>query len=466
MSDPAQATVDRYAAAQRALLPPGRALSKAITGALSEIHDATSVEFARLHELAAAALRNTDPAQAVELLPEWEEALGLNGAGLTTAARQGAAVARLRGRTSHARVAFERAALDLGYGEETWHPLRVPVATNVVMTKTPTVMQSGRFRLRFTPRLDQTGYGGNPFLLYWSGTANGGNYVRIQSFGGKGNIYVYADGVFAAYFSNVFWSPLQHLTLEFDMRAGVTTLSGATSGNKTVTSAPWIWPSAALNVGQQTTATAVFDGAIDAIESYSRADLEFTTFPASVVGSAAAGQPVCDDSFANIVRINVLVGDQTADSALLEQFDFLRRAHGYLDIRLEGPMGAARLTYTYRNQSTLATTDTLAALDSVEIRFGGFISIQMVIDNGSGSAPSDAPAGTWELWISTDGNTFTIWNPTATTTELAKVAPNGNAVVGAWAILKDLPGHFVKLRYNRTSGGAGNSRCSAFITTW
>jgi hypothetical protein len=78
----------------------------------------------------------------------------------------------------------------------------------------------------------------------------------------------------------------------------------------------------------------------------------------------------------------------------------------------------------------------------------------------------------WELWCSADGVTFTQYTNAAIVTELAKIAPNGNNLVEAWAVFEpgntpgSVPGTSFKLRYNRTSGGGTDARATVHIATW
>ena len=130
-------------------------------------------------------------------------------------------------------------------------------------------------------------------------------------------------------------------------------------------------------------------------------------------------------------------------------------------------MGAERSNTTYYNDTTtgsLAASGVVADLAAVSIRYAGFVSIQCIIDDGAGGAPSDTPAGVFEAYSSSDGVTYS--KVEAADTELTNIAPNGNNVVNAFAIFEGMPGTSLKIRYNRTSGGAGDSRLKMFITTW
>lgn len=192
-------------------------------------------------------------------------------------------------------------------------------------------------------------------------------------------------------------------------------------------------------------------------------DLEFEWFAPFAVGDSAVGDSLYGDGWANVVKITVPLDEQTADDSLVCAFDQLRRSHGYLDIILEGPMGATRThTANYINANNLGADITPTA--SVEIKYQGHLSVQCIIDDGAAGAPSDTPAGDWELWCSIDGTTF-VKVDTADT-ELANIAPNGNNIVNAWAVLTDVPGRYAQLRYNRDTGGGGDSSASIHLTTW
>lgn len=219
--------------------------------------------------------------------------------------------------------------------------------------------------------------------------------------------------------------------------------------------------------GRTSHAQAAFEAAAEAL-GYD--DLEFVRYPPFTAGSVA-GQAVYGDEWAHVVRVYVLDGDQTASDTLICLFvDELRRSHGFIDVVLEGPMGAEREAHgTYMNPATqssspLASDAVLADIEAISIRFGGYVSIQCKIDDGSGGAPSDTPVGAWELYSSVDGINYS--KVSAADAELAKIAPNGNNVVEAFALLSGVPGTSIKIAYNRTSGGAGNSRVRMQVATW
>lgn len=207
-----------------------------------------------------------------------------------------------------------------------------------------------------------------------------------------------------------------------------------------------------------------------AAEALGYFDLTFVTYPPATCDSSCESS-LYDDEWANAVRVYVPEAEQTARDSLACIFtDQLRRSHGFVGITFEGPMGADRNRQTlYNKQAALAADGVLASIPSIAIRYGGHLSLQCLIDtvgDGSGNAPSDTPSGVWELWCSADDATFTQLTGTLVTTELAKIAPNGNNKVAAWAVFDGIPGTAVKVRYNATSGGAGDSRVSLHAAVW
>jgi uncharacterized protein YmfQ (DUF2313 family) len=194
-------------------------------------------------------------------------------------------------------------------------------------------------------------------------------------------------------------------------------------------------------------------------------DIEFERFGPFEVGSSAVGDELSTDEWSHVVRVHVLVGDQTADESLISVFvNQLRRAHGYLDIILEGPMGAVRNhIVNYFNATSLGASVDGAA---VEVRYAGHLSILADITNGSGGAPSDTPAGDFVLQVSTDGVNWITDTEATVTTELNKIKPNGNNQVHAVAKLTNVGGHYARFRYVRTSGGGTNAKVTAHVSAW
>lgn len=217
-------------------------------------------------------------------------------------------------------------------------------------------------------------------------------------------------------------------------------------------------------LGRTSHARAAYEAAASAL-GYD--DVTFVTFPPfSCDGDCE--QSVYGDEWANVVRAYVFEGDQQASAELTCTFvDQLRRSHGFVDIVLEGPMGAERLvSQYYSNAAALASDGVVASLGTVSVNYAGHVSIQCRIDNGAGAAPTDTPVGVWELWVSNNGNDYIQFTNALVVAELAKIAPNGNNLVEAWAVFDGMPGTSFKLRYNATSGGAGNSRATVRISSW
>lgn len=70
-------TADQYREALQALLPPGIAWTREDGTRLTTLLDAWAQEFGRLDARADALIEETDPRTALELLPDWERAVGL-----------------------------------------------------------------------------------------------------------------------------------------------------------------------------------------------------------------------------------------------------------------------------------------------------------------------------------------------------------------------------------------------------
>jgi hypothetical protein len=111
---------------------------------------------------------------------------------------------------------------------------------------------------------------------------------------------------------------------------------------------------------------------------------------------------------------------------------------------------------------TLGASQAESAVQAVALAEDGRLDIQVVIDNGAGAAPTDTPVGTWKLFSSADGSTYSHVLDADET--LAKIAPSGNVLVSRWVMLEDVPGTSCKLVYTRTSGGAA-SRARVTLTT-
>lgn len=113
---------------------------------------------------------------------------------------------------------------------------------------------------------------------------------------------------------------------------------------------------------------------------------------------------------------------------------------------------------------TLGASTVLDAVKATSLGIDGRLDIQVVIDNGADAAPTDSPAGSWQLWCTSDPEGKLWSRVTSADDELKKIAPNANALVSAYAVLEDVPGTSFKLLYARTSGGAA-SRARVRVTT-
>lgn len=118
----------------------------------------------------------------------------------------------------------------------------------------------------------------------------------------------------------------------------------------------------------------------------------------------------------------------------------------------------------YDNAAVLdaATPITLALAKEFNIN-SGTIEIGVTIDNGAGGAPTDTPASkVWTLYTKPygEGDYRQVGASDALlAAELALIAPNGNNVVNAKAIISGLvPGTQGKLLLSAGTGGDGDSR--------
>lgn len=123
-----------------------------------------------------------------------------------------------------------------------------------------------------------------------------------------------------------------------------------------------------------------------------------------------------------------------------------------------------RQTFVHARDLGLGADQDLSLIEPIEIGEAGYLGIQAQIDNGAGGAPSDAPVGTWELWVASDGRTYGQLATQLATAQLANIASNGNNVVRSFAVFRGVPGTHAKIRYKRTSGGGGNSRAMLIVT--
>lgn len=194
-------------------------------------------------------------------------------------------------------------------------------------------------------------------------------------------------------------------------------------------------------------------------------ELEFERHAPLDAANFDAGDAAYSDEWAYVVRIYVQVSDQTADATLVCMFtDQLRRAHAYLDIVLEGPMGAQRIHLeNYFNAQSLA-----AAFDGApfEVRYSGLVTLVGEISNGLGGAPSDTPVGSWVYETSIDGVKWVPEVDAAITTPLAAMNPNGNNIVTKIVKLAAVGGKWGRFRYLATSGGLTNAKITASVSVW
>ena len=116
---------------------------------------------------------------------------------------------------------------------------------------------------------------------------------------------------------------------------------------------------------------------------------------------------------------------------------------------------------------TLGASQSLADVKPIPLEPNGRLSLHCIIDGGSaGQVPTDAPQGSWRLYFSGDDSApFAPAIAAASTGEasLASIAPNGNALVNAYASFEGVPLARAKIVYERTSGGAA-SRATLYVT--
>lgn len=117
---PTESTIQRWAEGVRTLLPRGAAWAIKRDGVFAKILEAVAAEWARVAERLDRLPLEADPRTAIELLPEWEETLGLPSTctpgPLDTPMRQMNAAARYAGRPGPATAAeFVAFAAQLGY---------------------------------------------------------------------------------------------------------------------------------------------------------------------------------------------------------------------------------------------------------------------------------------------------------------------------------------------------------------
>lgn len=110
---------ESYLRQLQALLPPGLAWPREEEAGLTRLLRAPADGLARIHGRAEALLRQADPRQATELLPDWERVLGLpddcTPADATFEQRRRAAHAKLTGRGGQSRAFFIDQAARLGF---------------------------------------------------------------------------------------------------------------------------------------------------------------------------------------------------------------------------------------------------------------------------------------------------------------------------------------------------------------
>jgi len=113
----------------------------------------------------------------------------------------------------------------------------------------------------------------------------------------------------------------------------------------------------------------------------------------------------------------------------------------------------------------------LASAESFSIPSSGQLTVQCVVYDSTGgktAAPTDAPAGTFQLWISGDDKEpFTRVTEADGAEGLGRFSLTGNNVLlNALVNFENVPGVRAKLLFVRTAGGAAgaNARCQFLIS--
>lgn len=127
-------SVTRYRDALLSLLPQGRAFLRDRGLPLYQLIEGVAKEFSRVGERIVDLQREEMPHESTELLPDWEETLGLPDPAIpvgTLATRRGMVAARLLDDTGHSMPDIETIAAAMGYGPPVvtrWPPFRVGVS--------------------------------------------------------------------------------------------------------------------------------------------------------------------------------------------------------------------------------------------------------------------------------------------------------------------------------------------------
>lgn len=157
------------------------------------------------------------------------------------------------------------------------------------LPESPSHMRTGRWRFTFTPDSDSNftlsdykdlfGFGGEPDALTIQGT--GVSQANLQ-------VWVSNSPILTA---GISYSSAQPVTVEVDPSVGTLTVSGATTGNGTIGSTPWSWPTGTFGIGN-TAGNNVFDGTFSDVFGFTDPQLGGLTAAAvgtlTVEGSSAS----------------------------------------------------------------------------------------------------------------------------------------------------------------------------------
>lgn len=446
MTTPSQSLVEKYRDAAIALLPPGHAFPKSIVGDFAKLLEALAVDYASVDEVAQRLLLNYNPATAEELLPEWEEAVGLAASG-TTAERQGAVVTKLRGRTSHSRGVFEDAALALGFGTPAW--MRVSAWTDPALQAVmaagarfvaPQQFLSGVYRFSFSVSTSHAALAARGYIIAHVSTAACIALCPADGFVPGSAYLLFQDAVAAAQLRiPVTFNPGDNFTVTVNTaERTVHVLAPSTAPNGATYSSPGDHrlPLGEYRVADRETLfgsadNLVLAGQVTAVEAYDRSGIRFAQYQPALAGRARAGESITNDSWANVVVAYVpAVGvSSEAKLALRAAWDYLTRSHGYVHIIYTGAGGS---TIVQRSGSSAGSA--LARLTLSGVSGGTTYAPFVPRAFGTSSAAVTIVGDTGELPLPPDGYAYVLDSAGNYMVDSAgnyMVAPTGEAPTGS-----------------------------------
>lgn len=109
---------------------------------------------------------------------------------------------------------------------------------------------------------------------------------------------------------------------------------------------------------------------------------------------------------------------------------------------------------------------TLADAPTIDLGDEGLLSIQCIIDGGAeGQAPTDSPAGAFQLWCAGDESApfSRVSAADSGPMNMTALSPQANTYVNAFANFEAVPGTRCKIVYARTGGGT-TARATLYVT--